>query len=184
MTPLKSNSPTQPSLLCATTAGGNSAQLGGRPARRLVRNSSAQEHSRGRRLPRGTRRPTRKARLRRCLRNREPVSCRACRSAAPLSRHPTKTSTKPTSCRHPHYQILLRSNRCRCELDRLAHAKTDRVTATHLPGYGLSNQPLDAAYGYQLFADTLDAFLDSLGLRDVIASPDIQLKPMSRLAQG
>ena len=50
-------------------------------------------------------------------------------------------------------------------------AKTHRAIALDLPGYGLSDKPLDAAYGYDFYADTLDAFLDAPGLRDFIASP-------------
>jgi len=50
--------------------------------------------------------------------------------------------------------------------------KTHRAIALDLPGYGLSDKPLDAAYGYDFYADTLDAFLDALGRRDFIASPD------------
>ena len=42
-----------------------------------------------------------------------------------------------------------------------------------LRGQGQSKPAaFDSAYGYQLFADTLDAFLDAPGLRDFIASPD------------
>ena len=41
--------------------------------------------------------------------------------------------------------------------------KTHRAIALDLPGYGLSDKPLDAAYDYDFYADTLDAFLDALG---------------------
>ena len=44
--------------------------------------------------------------------------------------------------------------------------------AIALPAHGLSDKPLDAAYGYQLFADTLDAFPDAPGLREFIADPN------------
>jgi haloalkane dehalogenase len=42
--------------------------------------------------------------------------------------------------------------------------KTHRAIALDLPGYGLSDKPLDAAYDYDFYADTLDAFLDALGI--------------------
>ena len=42
--------------------------------------------------------------------------------------------------------------------------KTHRAIALDLPGYGLSDKPLDVAYDYQLYARTLDAFLDALGI--------------------
>ena len=45
-------------------------------------------------------------------------------------------------------------------------AKTHRAIALDLPGYGLSDKPLDAAYDYDFYADTLDAFLDALGIGD------------------
>ncbi len=44
--------------------------------------------------------------------------------------------------------------------------KTHRAIALDLPGYGLSDKPLDAAYDYDFYADTLDAFLDALGIGD------------------
>ena len=44
--------------------------------------------------------------------------------------------------------------------------KTHRAIALDLPGYGLSDKPLDAAYDYDFYADTLDAFLDALGIQD------------------
>jgi len=44
--------------------------------------------------------------------------------------------------------------------------KTHRAIALDLPGYGLSDKPLDAAYDYDFYADTLDAFLDALGIDD------------------
>ena len=45
-------------------------------------------------------------------------------------------------------------------------AKTHRAIALDLPGYGLSDKPLDATYDYDFYADTLDAFLDALGIGD------------------
>jgi len=39
---------------------------------------------------------------------------------------------------------------------------THRAIALDLPGYGLSDKPLDVAYDYDFYADTLDAFLDAL----------------------
>ncbi|MBT8482527.1 MAG: alpha/beta fold hydrolase [Myxococcales bacterium] len=44
--------------------------------------------------------------------------------------------------------------------------KSHRAIALDLPGYGLSDKPLDVTYDYDFFADTLDAFLDALGIRD------------------
>lgn len=44
--------------------------------------------------------------------------------------------------------------------------KTHRAVALDLPGYGLSDKPLDAAYDYDFYANTLDAFLDTLGIDD------------------
>ena len=40
--------------------------------------------------------------------------------------------------------------------------KTHRAIALDLPGYGLSDKPLDVAYDYDLYADTLTGFLLSL----------------------
>ncbi len=42
--------------------------------------------------------------------------------------------------------------------------ETHRAIALDLPGYGLSDKPLDVDYGYGFFADTLNAFLDALGI--------------------
>ena len=42
--------------------------------------------------------------------------------------------------------------------------KTHRAIALDLPGYGLSDKPLDAAYDYDFFTDVLDSFLDALGI--------------------
>lgn len=44
---------------------------------------------------------------------------------------------------------------------------TRRTIAPDLPGYGLSDKPLDAPYDYEFFADTLDAFLDTLDIGDL-----------------
>jgi len=44
--------------------------------------------------------------------------------------------------------------------------KTHRAIALDLPGYGLSDKPLDVTYDYDFYADTLDAFLDALGIDD------------------
>lgn len=43
-------------------------------------------------------------------------------------------------------------------------AKTHRAIALDLPGYGLSDKPLDAKYDYTFYANTLSAFLDALGI--------------------
>ncbi len=40
--------------------------------------------------------------------------------------------------------------------------ETHRAIAIDLPGYGLSEKPLDVDYGYGFFADTLNGFLDAL----------------------
>lgn len=42
--------------------------------------------------------------------------------------------------------------------------KTHRAIALDLPGYGLSDKPLDVAYDYDFFADVLDGFLDALDI--------------------
>jgi haloalkane dehalogenase len=44
--------------------------------------------------------------------------------------------------------------------------KTHRAIALDLPGYGLSDKPLDVAYDYDFYADTLDGFLDALDIGD------------------
>jgi len=58
--------------------------------------------------------------------------------------------------------------------------KTHRGIALDLPGYGLSDKPLDVRYDYDFYADVLDSFLDALGillamktpgLRDFLVSP-------------
>ncbi len=43
-------------------------------------------------------------------------------------------------------------------------AKTHRAIALDLPGYGLSDKPLDSKYDYAFYANTLSAFLDALGI--------------------
>jgi pimeloyl-ACP methyl ester carboxylesterase len=48
-----------------------------------------------------------------------------------------------------------------------ALGKTHRAIALDLPGYGLSEKPLEIAYDYELYADTLNAFLDALGIQEV-----------------
>ncbi len=42
--------------------------------------------------------------------------------------------------------------------------ETHRAIALDLPGYGLSDKPLDANYDYDFYANTLSAFLDALGI--------------------
>jgi len=42
--------------------------------------------------------------------------------------------------------------------------KTHRVIALDLPGYGLSDKPLDVAYDYKFYAGVLSGFLDALGI--------------------
>jgi haloalkane dehalogenase len=43
-------------------------------------------------------------------------------------------------------------------------ASTHRAIAIDLPGYGLSDKPLDTKYDYNFYADTLNGFLDALGI--------------------
>ena len=43
-------------------------------------------------------------------------------------------------------------------------AKTHRAIALDLPGYGLSDEPLDVTYDF--YADLLDGFLDALDICD------------------
>jgi len=45
-------------------------------------------------------------------------------------------------------------------------AKTHRAIALDLPGYGLSDKPLDAHYNYNFYADVLDGFFDALGIKE------------------
>lgn len=45
--------------------------------------------------------------------------------------------------------------------------ETQRAIAVDLPGYGLSDKPLDASYDYDFYADTLDVFLDALDIGDL-----------------
>jgi haloalkane dehalogenase len=42
--------------------------------------------------------------------------------------------------------------------------KTHHAIALDLPGYGLSDKPLDVRYDYDFYADVLDSFLDALGI--------------------
>ena len=80
----------------------------------------------------------------------------------PRSRPPSPIPTSPQSssstasqpARHLYRNILP-------EL-----GKTHRAIALDLPGYGLSDKPLDVTYDYDFYADTLDAFLDALGIHD------------------
>ena len=46
-------------------------------------------------------------------------------------------------------------------------ARETRVIAPDLPGFGASSKPLDRPYSFELFARTLDALVDELGLEDV-----------------
>jgi haloalkane dehalogenase len=43
-------------------------------------------------------------------------------------------------------------------------AETHRVIALDLPGYGLSDKPLDAPYDFDFYTNTLNAFLDTLDI--------------------
>jgi len=43
-------------------------------------------------------------------------------------------------------------------------AKTHRVIALDLPGYGLSDKPLDVDYSFEFYETVLDGFLDALDL--------------------
>ena len=45
-------------------------------------------------------------------------------------------------------------------------AKTHRAIALDLPGYGLSDKPLDVTYDYNFFTDVLNDFLDALGIKE------------------
>ena len=45
-------------------------------------------------------------------------------------------------------------------------AKTHRAIALDLPGYGLSDKPLDVTYDYDFFTDVLNDFLDALGIKE------------------
>ena len=44
-------------------------------------------------------------------------------------------------------------------------AKTHRAIAIDLPGYGLSDKPLDVAYDFRFFTGILSGFLDALDIR-------------------
>lgn len=46
-------------------------------------------------------------------------------------------------------------------------ARTHRVIAPDLPGFGLSSKPLDASYSFNFHARTLEAFLDTIGVDKV-----------------
>lgn len=43
-------------------------------------------------------------------------------------------------------------------------AKTNRVIALDLPGFGQSEKPLDASYSFRFHAEVLDKFLDAVGV--------------------
>ncbi len=43
-------------------------------------------------------------------------------------------------------------------------AKTHRAIAIDLPGYGLSDKPLDAKYNFRFFDEVLEGFVDALGI--------------------
>jgi haloalkane dehalogenase len=45
-----------------------------------------------------------------------------------------------------------------------ALGKTHRAIALDLPGYGLSDKPLDVAYDFDFFTEALNGFLDALGI--------------------
>ena len=44
--------------------------------------------------------------------------------------------------------------------------KTHRAIALDLPGYGLSDKPLDVAYDYDFYADVISSFLAALGIEE------------------
>ncbi|MGB8330971.1 MAG: alpha/beta fold hydrolase [Polyangiales bacterium] len=46
-----------------------------------------------------------------------------------------------------------------------ALAKTHRAIALDLPGYGLSDKPLDVTYDFGFFERVLNDLLDALGIR-------------------
>jgi len=46
-------------------------------------------------------------------------------------------------------------------------AKTHRAIAIDLPGYGLSDKPLDAKYNFRFFEEVLTGFLDALGIKGI-----------------
>ena len=45
-------------------------------------------------------------------------------------------------------------------------AKTHRAIAIDLPGYGLSDKPLDVKYDFEFYEEVLEGFLDALGIHD------------------
>ena len=53
-------------------------------------------------------------------------------------------------------------------------AKTHRAIALDLPGYGLSDKPLDVRYDYDFYADVLDSFLDALGILIAMKTPGLR----------
>lgn len=46
-------------------------------------------------------------------------------------------------------------------------AKENRVIALDLPGFGLSDKPLDQPYTFRFYAGVLDGFLESLGIKEL-----------------
>ena len=44
-------------------------------------------------------------------------------------------------------------------------ANTHRAIAIDLPGYGLSDKPLDVKYNFRFFEKVLNGFLDALGIQ-------------------
>lgn len=46
-------------------------------------------------------------------------------------------------------------------------ARTNRVLALDLPGFGRSDKPLDASYSFRFYERVLGGFLDAVGARDV-----------------
>ncbi|MEM9731165.1 MAG: alpha/beta fold hydrolase [Myxococcota bacterium] len=46
-------------------------------------------------------------------------------------------------------------------------AKTHRAIAPDLPGYGLSDKPLDRRYNFSFFGETLNAFCDAVGIENM-----------------
>ena len=53
-------------------------------------------------------------------------------------------------------------------------AQTHRAIALDLPGYGLSDKPLDVRYDYDFYADVLDSFLDALGILIAMKTPGLR----------
>jgi pimeloyl-ACP methyl ester carboxylesterase len=46
-------------------------------------------------------------------------------------------------------------------------ARSKRVLALDMPGFGASDKPLGAGYGFDFFEDAVDGFLDALGVEEV-----------------